>query len=127
MHFLLVCLGGALGSGARYLVAVALPRVPAAVEAGGFPWATFVVNVGGCFLMELLVALAAGHLRISAETRLLLGTGVLGGFTTYSSFNAELAGMLRAGQLAGSAVYLGATVLGCFAAGLLGLLLGRSV
>jgi fluoride exporter len=125
VRLLLVCLGGALGSGARYLVAVALPRPPEAAAAGAFPWATFAVNTLGCFLMQLLVGVAAGPLRLSAEVRLLLGTGVLGGFTTYSSFNAELTGLLRAGAWPATLLYLGATVLGCFAAGVLGMLGAR--
>jgi fluoride exporter len=125
LRLLLVCLGGALGSGVRYLVAVALPRTAEAVAAGAFPWATFTVNTVGCFLMQLLVGVAAGPLRLSPEVRLLLATGVLGGFTTYSSFNAELQAMVRGSAWASALVYLLATVLGCFGAGLLGALAAR--
>jgi fluoride exporter len=127
VRLLLVCLGGALGSGARYLVAVALPRSAEAIAAGTFPWATFTVNTLGCFAMQLLVGVAAGPLRLSAEARLLLGTGVLGGFTTYSSFNAELTAMARGSSWGGALLYLFATVLGCFAAGLLGALVARQL
>jgi CrcB protein len=56
VRLLLVCLGGAFGSGARYLVALALAH-RAAVH---FPWATFAVNVAGCFLIQLILGLIAG-------------------------------------------------------------------
>ena len=124
MRLLLVCQGGALGSGARYLVALGL--APAAGAAGpSFPWPTFAVNVAGCFLLELLVGLAAAGLRLSVETRLLLGTGIRGGFTTYSSFNTETAALWRAGAPRLAIAYLLATVLTCVVAGLLGAQLGR--
>jgi CrcB protein len=123
VRLLLVCLGGAVGSGARYLVALALARPPGPQ----FPWATFAVNVLGCFAMQLLVGLVAGGLRVSDEVRLLLATGVLGGFTTYSSFNAELTGLWRGGAPKLALLYLVATVLVCLAAGLAGAVVARSL
>jgi fluoride exporter len=123
VRLLLVCLGGAFGSGARYLVALALARPPTLQ----FPWATFAVNVLGCFCLQLLLGLAAGGLRVSDEIRLLLATGVLGGFTTYSSFNAETLALWRAGAPRLALIYLVATVLVCLAAGLAGAALARSL
>jgi CrcB protein len=130
VRLLLVCLGGALGSGARYLVAVALvPRLSSASPGVGlaltFPWATLTVNVVGCFLLELLVGLVAGGLRLSTELRLLLATGVLGGFTTYSSFNTETAALWRAGAPRLAVIYLLVTLLACLLSGLLGAQLAR--
>ena len=123
MRLLLVCLGGAFGSGARYLVALALARPPAL----NFPWATFAVNVVGCFCLQLLVGLVAGGARLSDELRLMLATGVLGGFTTYSSFNTETLGLWRAGAPRLALVYLVATLLVCLAAGLAGAALARTL
>ena len=123
MRLLLVCLGGAVGSGARYLVALALAH-RAAVH---FPWATFAVNVIGCFLLQLVLDLAAGGLRLSDELRLLLTTGVMGGFTTYSSFNAETLALWRAGAHRLAFMYLLATVLVCLLAGLAGAAVARSL
>jgi fluoride exporter len=123
VRLLLVCLGGAVGSGARYLVAVALAH-RAAVH---LPWATFAVNVAGCFLLQLVLGLAAGGLRISDEVRLLLTTGVMGGFTTYSSFNAETMALWRAGAPRLALAYLLATVLVCQLAGLAGAAVARAL
>jgi len=81
MQLLLVMFGGALGSGARYGVNLLAGRTT-------FPWATLTVNVVGSFLMGALVTLAATR-AWSNEARLLLTTGFLGGFTTYSAFSYE--------------------------------------
>ncbi|GAB3818779.1 CrcB family protein [Kribbella italica] len=74
-----IAAGGVVGSLARYGLAEAWPH-----QLGGFPWATFVTNVVGCFLIGVLLA------RITPQTHPLLrpfvGTGVLGGFTTFSTF-----------------------------------------
>jgi CrcB protein len=72
----LVALGGGLGALARFGVAEALPR-----EDGGFPFATLLVNLVGCFALGLLV----GALPHRARLRALVGTGLLGGFTTWST------------------------------------------
>jgi CrcB protein len=102
-RFLLVCLGGALGSGARYLVALATPR------------GTLVVNLAGSFCIALVTAL----LRPS-DLRLMIVTGILGGFTTYSAFNEETLQMMRSGAWGGAALYVCVTLAGCLAAGFAG-------
>lgn len=85
VRLLLVLLGGALGSGGRYLVATwAAARFGAA-----FPWGTLTVNVAGSFLIGLLATLADEAGRIGPDGRLFLVVGVLGGFTTFSSFSLE--------------------------------------
>lgn len=120
-RFLLVCLGGAAGTGARYLVGTW------AVKALGtrFPWGTLLINAVGSFL--IVIALNAGLSRaaISPDLRLVLATGVLGGFTTYSSFNFETLRLLQHGHLALGVLYLGATVFGCLLAGCIGILATR--
>jgi len=122
-RFLCVCLGGAAGSGLRYLVALALPR-PSPLA---FPWATLLVNVFGCFLLELVLLSTALALRLSAEWRLALTTGFLGGFTTYSTFNAESSALFRSGAWRLAMLYAAVTVLAGFFAGLIGATVGRNL
>lgn len=119
LRLLLVCAGGALGSGARYLVSTWAVRALGAE----FPRGTLVVNVAGSFLLAVLVALPAG--RVPPDLRLFLGAGVLGGFTTYSSFNAETLALLEQGSAGLAAANLALTVTGCLLAGAAGLALGR--
>lgn len=119
----LVALGGAIGSVARYWVGA----VAAQLLGAGFPWGTLTVNVTGSFLIALIMHLALTGSAISLELRIFLTTGIMGGFTTYSSFNYETLALLnqRAYGLAG--LNLAATVLGCLAAGVLGLAAGRAL
>ncbi|MGZ6130734.1 MAG: fluoride efflux transporter CrcB [Myxococcaceae bacterium] len=119
----LVALGGALGSVARYGVGA----LAAQFLGPAFPWGTLLVNVTGSFLIALVMHLALTGTVISLEIRIFLTTGILGGFTTYSSFNYETLALLnqRAYWLAG--LNLASTVLGCLVAGMLGLAAGRAV
>lgn len=115
--WLLVALGGAVGASARYGVGLAATRL----FGPGFPWGTLTVNVIGGFAMGLLVG-AFGHDRAKL---LLLGTGVLGGFTTFSAFSLETALMIERGAVATAALYAAGSVLACVAALAAGLALGR--
>jgi len=120
-RFLLVCLGGAIGSGLRYLVAIwAGHRLGTT-----FPYGTLFVNLAGCFLITLIMHVALNTAGFSPNLRLLLTTGVMGGLTTYSTFNYETTRLLEDGAMRTAFVNLGVTVLGCFAAGLLGLVVAR--
>ena len=85
MRFWLVCLGGAVGTGARYLLGTWAARTfgPA------FPVGTLMINVIGSFLIVIVMSLSLQRGIIPADVRLVLTTGVMGGFTTYSSFNYE--------------------------------------
>jgi CrcB protein len=117
-RFLIVCGAGALGCGGRYLVALWLPS-------RAFPLATLAVNLAGSFAIALVLELSVRIAGFPPNLRLALVTGFLGGFTTYSSFNYESTALLQGGQALRGLAYLAATVLGCFAAGLLGLALAR--
>jgi CrcB protein len=119
----LVALGGALGSVARYGVGA----LAAQLLGPAFPWGTLLVNLTGSFLIALVMHLALTGTVISLEMRIFLTTGLMGGFTTYSSFNYETLALLnqRAYWLAG--MNLAGTVLGCLVAGVLGLAAGRAV
>ncbi len=114
---LLVALGGAVGASARYGVGLAAARL----FGPGFPWGTLTVNVLGGLAMGVLIG-AFGHDRAKV---LLLGVGVLGGFTTFSAFSLETALMIERGALATAGAYAGGSVLASVAALFAGLALGR--
>jgi fluoride exporter len=120
---LLIGLAGALGTLSRYFVGTWAPRVLGT----GFPHATLIVNLGGCFLIALVHELALSTTLISPTMRIVLTTGFMGGLTTYSSFNYETTGMLRERAWASSLANVGVTFLGCFVAGMLGLALARKI
>ena len=112
-RFLLVCLGGAFGTGARYL----LGTWAANGWGARFPFGTLGINVLGSFLLVLILYLSMQGRLITPDARVVLGTGVMGGFTTYSTFNYEVLRLLQQGAYGGAAAYLLATVGGCLAAG----------
>ena len=120
---LLVAVGGALGSVARYGVGVAAPRV----LGSGFPWGTLIVNVTGSFLIALVMHLAVATAAISPSARLFLTTGVMGGFTTYSSFNYETLNLVGERLWGVAALNVALTVLVCLVAGVLGQAAGRAM
>jgi CrcB protein len=121
MNTLWVGLGGALGSIARYHVGrIATSRAPS------FPWGTLAVNLLGCLLISVLMQLVLRG-RLQESMRIALGVGLLGGFTTYSSFNFETLALAEAGAWGRAALYVGATVVGGIALGVVGWLVGRAV
>jgi CrcB protein len=115
-----VCAGSALGGGARYLVYLW------AVSRGftAFPWATLIVNVVGCFCIMVVVTVAAS-MSVPTNLRLFLSTGIMGGLTTYSTFDAETTRLLQDGATATALLNIGATLIICFVAGLLGIVVAR--
>jgi CrcB protein len=120
-RFLWICLGGAAGTGARYLMSGWLLRA----LGPGFPWGTLAVNVLGSFLLGLIMQVALTTTLISPTLRLGLTTGVMGGFTTYSTFNYETLQYLQQNEWLAAGANLAATVLVCLVAGALGVLTGR--
>jgi fluoride exporter len=116
VSWILVGLGGAMGSIARYCAYRLWPVSP-----GAWPVPTFVVNVAGSFAIGLLYMYVAGRGGSADNARLFWMTGVLGGFTTYSAFALETA--LLGLSLTGAA-YVAATVLGCLLAALAGMKTG---
>ncbi len=117
---LLVALGGAVGSVARYKLS---GWVLHHTLDWRFPAGTFVVNVLGCLVAGVLAGLAEKHHLLTAEVRLLLFTGVLGGFTTFSAFGLETMYLLKRGDWPVAAANVGVSVL----AGLAALALGFGV
>ena len=101
-----IALGGALGAIARYGLSASWPPAP-----GTFPWSTFAINVTGCLLIGVLMVVlteVAGHPHRLA--RPFLGIGVLGGFTTFSTYTAEAQRLIADGHTLSALVYLLGTV-----------------
>ncbi|WAJ31442.1 fluoride efflux transporter CrcB [Jiella sp. R10] len=112
-----------MGSVARYLSTLAATRL----FGSSFPWGTLFVNLLGSFLMGIVVEVVARRFDASNELRLLLGTGVLGGFTTFSSFTLDAAMLAERGELALAFFYVAGSVLLGLAALFAGLALARSL
>lgn len=121
MAYVAAALGGALGALARWGVAEALPH-----RTGAWPWATLLVNLTGCLVLGLLIGLVFARSPGSSWLRPFLGTGVLGGFTTYSAFAVETVQLADAGRAGTAAGYVAASVAGGVLAVALGLLAGRA-
>lgn len=120
-HLLLVALGGALGAGARYSLGGWL------TDRWGtsFPWHTLVINAGGAFLLGVLMAVSLGRGGVSQSWRLFLGSGILGGFTTFSTLSYESITLIAEGStVAGVANMFGSGLIG-LAAVALGVVVGR--
>jgi CrcB protein len=122
-RFLIVCGAGGLGCGARYLVAL----WSAGRLGTTFPYGTLIVNALGSFAMMLVMELSVQLADFPPTLRLALTTGFLGGFTTYSAFDFESTTLLLDGHPLRGAFNIAVTLVGCFAAGLLGLWLGRKL
>jgi CrcB protein len=117
---LLVALGGALGSVARFKLS---GYVLHHTIDWRFPAGTFVVNVVGCLAAGILAGLAEKHDLLAPDTRLLLFTGVLGGFTTFSAFGLETMHLLKRGDVA----VAGANIVLSVVMGLIALWLGMGL
>ena len=118
-----VALGGAFGASARYGVAAVMLRV----MRPGFPWGPLTVNVVGSLAMGLLVEGLALKFSISPEMRVMLVTGFLGGFTTFSAFSLDTANMIERNAYGPAAAYVLASVLLSVAALFGGLMIGRAI
>lgn len=106
-----IAVGGAVGAASRYLVGLGWPTPP-----GGFPVSTLVINVVGCGLIGILMVVVTDVLTRQRLLRPFLGTGVLGGFTTFSTYAVDIQ-QLVAGRNAGIALlYLATTVVGALLA-----------
>jgi CrcB protein len=104
-----VAVGGAVGAVLRYILTVALPD-----SATGFPWTVFAINVLGCFVLALLP-----HFRVVRRRHLLpplLGTGVLGGFTTLSTYAEQARALVASGHVGTASLYVVGTLAACVAA-----------
>ena len=107
----LVAIGGAIGSVLRYLVALSLKNF----YSGEFPWHTFTVNIVGCFFIGLIFSWSLQSISFE-NIRLFLMVGILGGFTTYSSFGLETFDLIKQGKTIVAITYIFSTnILGLIA------------
>ncbi len=118
-----IALGGAIGSLLRYGVASAI-QSPAN---GAFPLGIFVVNITGGLLMGLVVEASALKLNLTPELRAFLTVGILGGYTTFSTFSLDSVLLLQRGAYGAAALYIGGSVVLSIAALFAGLTLVRAV
>jgi CrcB protein len=116
-----IALGGMVGAGSRYGIESAWPP-----ESGSVPWATLSINVTGCLLIGLLMVYVIDVARAHPLLRPFLGVGVLGGFTTFSTYAVETNTLLIDGQKGTGLFYLFATPVLALVAVAIGMLLARS-
>lgn len=119
VNLLLIAIGGALGSVARFLFSTAVLRASGSL----FPLGTFAVNVAGCVAFGLIAGAAEQRVPLSPDLRAFLLIGVIGGFTTFSSYAFESFSLVRDGQLLWASI----NVIGQVIAGVMGLAIGFAV
>ncbi|MFP4143793.1 MAG: fluoride efflux transporter CrcB [Phycisphaeraceae bacterium] len=117
-------LAGGIGSVLRWGIAEWVQRV---AGGGGFPWGTLAVNAAGCFLFGLIFALTERRLMLGPETRLIVLTGFMGAFTTFSTYAFESSALIRDGQWPLAIANLGAQNGVGIAFAVLGLVLGERI
>jgi CrcB protein len=118
---LLVAVGGAVGSVARYLMASSIQTA----TGWAFPLGTVLVNILGCFLIGILYVLLVARPDPRHDLRALLMVGVMGGFTTFSSFSLETVTMAMNGNFGGATLNVVISIAACLAGTILGVTLAR--
>lgn len=121
--YLLIGLGGAIGSISRYVVS----RMVYHASGESFPYGTLTVNIIGCFLIGLLMSVMQERLVTNPQYRYLLIIGLLGGFTTFSSFSYETFELIRTGNIGASAFNILSNVFGCLAGTWCGYMIGKNI
>jgi CrcB protein len=122
-RFIYICLGGAIGTGLRYLTS----GVAARWLGADFPYGTLIVNVVGSFLIGLIQQVGTASLLIPEPTRLFLTVGIMGGLTTYSSFSYETVRLVEIGAWGQAWVNVLVTTALCLGVCLLGIAAGRLI
>ena len=122
---LYVALGGAIGAVTRYQLGRGLTAVLGPQAVSSFPWATLTANVVGSLAMGILAGWLARHSAGGEHLRLLLGVGLLGGFTTFSAFSLEMMMLIERGQAMTGLAYALVSVLAGVSALYLGLIVMR--
>jgi len=120
LNIIFVAFGGALGSVSRYLLGTWVQSVSKSID---FPYGTLAVNLIGCFVIGFLSQLAEARGVFTSESRALVFVGILGGFTTFSSFGNDTINLIRDGETFNALVNVSANVI----LGLMLVWLGRTV
>jgi fluoride exporter len=118
MRYLWVGLGGAVGSITRYAIGLN-------VDQSHFPWATLGINLSGAFVLGAFLTIALGHLSVAVITP--IAVGVLGGYTTFSTFAWEGFTLSRTGRTGTALIYVAVSVVGGLAAASAGYAIGRAL
>ena len=119
--FIMVFIGGGLGAFARYVVAGWVQES----SGNSFPWGTMTVNVIGSLLIGLAMSLSSRTLWMTPQVRLVLATGFLGGFTTFSTFSYETLSLIQDGEMAFASFNIVCTVTACLVGTWAGMAVGR--
>lgn len=123
LNLLLVAIGGAIGASLRHLANLLSLRL----VGPNFPWGTMAINIAGSFAMGVFIEVLARRFNASNELRLLVATGILGGFTTFSAFSLDFAVLWERGAALPALGYAIVSVVGSILAIFLGLWLARTV
>jgi CrcB protein len=107
-NLLLVMIGGGIGAGSRHLVNMGAMRLLGM----NFPWGTMIINITGSFIMGAFIELLARRFGASNELRMFVATGILGGYTTFSSFSLDFASLWERGATLPALAYVLASVVG---------------
>ena len=120
-NYFLVFAGGGIGASARYWLSGAVYRLLPI----NFPYGNLFVNITGCFAIGLIMTLMEERFLAEPSLRIFLTIGILGGFTTFSSFSYETIALFRDAEILRASLNIGASVFGCLAATTLGMYFGR--
>jgi CrcB protein len=123
LNYFLVFIGGGLGAAARYWMSGAVYRL---VEPD-FPYGVLAVNIVGCLMIGFLMTGFEERFMINPSLRIFLTIGILGGFTTFSSFSYETISLIKDGEFFYAAANIGASVILCLTASYLGTVLGKLI
>ena len=122
-NYLFVFVGGGLGASFRYWLSGVIPEY----FGSQFPYAILTVNIIGCFLIGFLMAAMEERFAVTPDLRIFLTIGILGGFTTFSTFSFETVAMLRDGELLKAGLYIGLSIFLCLGGTHFGWLLGEII
>jgi CrcB protein len=122
-RFLLICLGGAIGTGMRYLTSLAAVRWLGT----DFPYGTLIVNLVGSFVIGFVQEVSVETVLVPDDARLFLTTGMMGGLTTYSAFSYETVHLMQRGAWPQASLNVVVTTAGCLALCFLGIAVARAV
>ena len=121
MNYLLVFVGGGIGAMGRYYLSGAVYRwLPS-----DFPYGNLVVNILGCFAIGILMTAMEERFLATPGLRLFLTIGILGGFTTFSSFSFETISLFQNGEILFGSMNAAASLVGCLLATVLGIVIGK--
>ena len=121
MIYIWVGIAGMAGALSRYLLGMCIQN---SGVSGGFPLATLLINLAGCFLLAFFYTWAAGRTSVHPHVRTAIGTGFIGSFTTFSTFSYETFHLIENGRMILAAAYILSSLLGGYGAAVLGIKAG---